>query len=369
MILRDYQEEAVLWLLQKSRGLIHAPAGSGKTRIAASALARRVWPGCRVHWIANTIEQRQQAADALSSTGCAVECSISLHCAASNPDVRDANILVVDELHHLPAESWQYIAGQIGPNTIFWGLTATPDHEDPERNAILNTAFPERFVIDRERLLASGHLVPASIFVHDVDVEGQYDEAIEERASVLLKERMRKFPYLDRFEQRRRCTWQATQEFLYENQNRNNCITSLASQAALAGKSTLLLVTSITHGEALAARIAGAVLIHSKVGRGKRKSLIEGFRDGTIRTAVCSQIADEGLDVPRADCLVLAAGGRSSGKLEQRVGRVLRPFEGKSQGIVHDMLDAGCQFAHSQCKARMRTYQRLGYACEIVSYK
>ena len=82
-----------------------------------------------------------------------------------------------------------------------------------------------------------------------------------------------------------------------------------------------------------------------------------------------SSLADEGLDVPRASVLVLAAGGRSAGKLEQRAGRVLRPFEGKSAGVVHDFLDRGCLFGHAQARARTKVYEKLGYHPEVVSSK
>src|ERR1700677_312517 len=95
--LRDYQEEAVQWLLPRFRGLIHAPAGSGKTVIAAGALARRVWEGCRVLWTANTIEQCEQAAEAIRNTGCDYACDIQVKCMAGVPDVIGSDIVICDE--------------------------------------------------------------------------------------------------------------------------------------------------------------------------------------------------------------------------------------------------------------------------------
>ena len=369
MQLRDYQEEAVAFLLPRLRALIHCPAGGGKTRIAAAALSRRVWPGAVVHWVANTVEQRQQASEALQSTPCPHECSIYLHCAAALPDVSGADILVIDECHHIPAATWLCLLEKLRPACIVWGLTATPDHPDPARDAIVSGTFREVFQIGRERLVAAGHLMQGRVFMHDLDVEGCYDEAIAAETAVLLKERMRKFPYLDMWEQRRRIQNQVTQEFIQKNENRNSGIKALASRAVAAGDSGLLLVASIDHGTLLAQGIPQAVIVHSKIGKKARAQIIEDFRAGRLGCLVSTSLADEGLDVPRASVLVLAAGGRSSGKLEQRAGRVLRPFEGKKAGIIHDFLDRGAAMAYAQAKARMRTYETLGYPVEHVTYR
>lgn len=47
----------------------------------------------------------------------------------------------------------------------------------------------------------------------------------------------------------------------------------------------------------------------------------------------------EGLDVPILDCLILAGGGRSSTRAFQRIGRVLRLYEGKERAIAFDFED------------------------------
>jgi superfamily II DNA or RNA helicase len=79
---------------------------------------------------------------------------------------------------------------------------------------------------------------------------------------------------------------------------------------------------------------------------------------------IATSLADEGLDVPRAAVLILAAGGRSASKIEQRTGRVMRPHESKEIGTIHDFADEGASFAHAQFKARMKIYKKLGYTIE-----
>ena len=66
--LRPYQSAAVEWITPRQRGMVVAPAGSGKTIIAAHAAARVLRPGQRALWVANTREQVDQAVRAIQST-------------------------------------------------------------------------------------------------------------------------------------------------------------------------------------------------------------------------------------------------------------------------------------------------------------
>ena len=372
MQLRDYQEEAIHWLIKRPRGLIHAPAGSGKTVMGAQAAALRAIMGrigvpWHTHWVCNTVEQKEQAIKALQDAPFP-EGTVYVECAAANPDVSKADLVVIDECHHIPAETWVRLAQSVKPGAVLWGLTATPFHEDPDRNAITLAAFKEVFTVDRARILASGHLVPGTGYMHDVDKPGEFDAAIEAETLLITKQRVRRFPLVSPGEHYRRARWQVTQEYLQKNENRNSTIASLATSAAAAGASVLLLVHSIEHGEGLVSRIPGASLVHSKLAKKTRAGLISGLREGTLSILVATSLADEGLDVPRASALVLAAGGRSAGKLEQRAGRVLRPHAEKVGGTIHDFLDRGSILAHAQARARMKVYEKLGYAPTVIRY-
>lgn len=348
--------------------MIVAPAGSGKTIIAAQAVARRAWSGCRVTWLANTKEQVEQGIVAIEKTGGPEGVEFEVCCVASEPDCSKTDILVVDECHHAPAESWSRTIGvALESGAVVWGFTATP-WNNPERDAMVTAAFVEFHKIERQRVEDSGHLAPGKVYMHDLDTPGQFDGEIDRLVAAEMIRRSRRFPMIQRFEHERRARWQITQEYIQANENRNSAIVSLCTSEAAAGASVLCLVFSIEHGEKLAARIPGALLCHSKLPARARRERIQGFRDGTIPVLTSTSLADEGLDVPRASRLVLASGGRSAGKLEQRAGRVLRPFEGKVVGTVHDFLDQGACFALAQARARFRVYERLGYSPEMVSY-
>lgn len=319
--------------------------------------------------MANTIEQCEQAVKAFQSVPGPEGVDFKIACAAGRPDFSDRDIVIVDEAHHSIAASWLSTLVATKPDVILWFFTATPDTGDAVRDMAFRLLVEEVFSIHRSRVEASGHLEKGKVYMHDFDVHGCFDAEINRLTVLETVRRTRKFRSIPAFEHGRRAKWQITQQFIQNNENRNHAITYICNRAAGEGLGVLLLVNSIEHGGRLATSATGSVLVHSGLGRRARRTAIEGFRDGSVPILVATSLADEGLDCPRASCLVLAAGGRAPAKLEQRAGRVLRPFEGKKGGVIHDFMDSGAQFALAQARARMKVYDKLGYNPEIVSYK
>jgi superfamily II DNA or RNA helicase len=70
---------------------------------AASGVAK---PFDKIVWLANTIEQCEQARKAISHCRWPDPVEVEVHCVAARRDVSSADILVVDECHHLPAATW-----------------------------------------------------------------------------------------------------------------------------------------------------------------------------------------------------------------------------------------------------------------------
>lgn len=362
--LRDYQTAAVSFLVQRDRGFVVAPAGAGKTAIVAQTVASKGWRGCKVGILVNTREQLEQMITAFARVE-GPEMSIDVQCAAAMPDFRDCGIVVVDEAHHSPAASW--MATIRGSGRILYGVSATPWSEDEERNKVLRDLFVDFHMIDRSVLLEAGFLAPGKVYLHDLDQPGEFDADIEREANVEIIRRCRRFPQIPRFEHERRVTWQITQEYVQKNRNRNAAAVSLTLGEAQKGESVLMLIHSIEHGQELQEQIPGSELVFSKIGAKKRRERIDAFRTGSLKILIASSLADEGFDAPRASRLVLVCGGRSAAKLEQRAGRVLRPFENKQGGVVIDFLDTGARFAYAQANARIRVYSKLGYDPEIVA--
>ena len=122
MILRDYQQKAVDWLCEHERGLVVAPAGSGKTWIGSAAIARCMGTepehNPTVGWLCNTREQASQAGDALAKfLPLPQSCILDINCAAAGKDYSAADVLVVDEAHtclHISQGGFREACAQLG---------------------------------------------------------------------------------------------------------------------------------------------------------------------------------------------------------------------------------------------------------------
>jgi superfamily II DNA or RNA helicase len=367
-----YQSRSVEFLRLRHRGFVIAPAGSGKTVIAAHAIAAVAKPSDRVGWIANTREQVEQGQLAIEQTEGAQGVEFNLWCAAAQPDVSECSILVIDEAHHLAAETWLATASA-ACGRVF-GFSATPWNDSaPERDDVLRSYFggPENFIeIFQEEVRAAGRLADGAVIFLDLDRPGEFDDAIQAKAEPEIKMRCRRFWNVPEFEHRRRVLWQFTQEAVQQNAARNAAAVLTAKQHAAAGQSVLILVASIEHGLELGAQIEGSLVVSSKMHGGvkARRAAIAAFKSGACKVLIATSLADEGLDVPIASVLVLVAGGRSAAKIIQRAGRVMRPFPGKTTGLVYDFTDRGAKFALAQARARKKVYQELGYTIETKTF-
>jgi superfamily II DNA or RNA helicase len=92
--------------------------------------------------------------------------------------------------------------------------------------------------------------------------------------------------------------------------------------------------------------------ITHEIRRSERTRAIEGFRSGECPVLVSSQVLDEGFDVPDADLAIVVGGTSSPRRHVQRVGRVLRPRDGK-RALIYEL--AVAETTETACVARRNT--------------
>jgi len=73
------------------------------------------------------------------------------------------------------------------------------------------------------------------------------------------------------------------------------------------------------------------------IDRKERDVALARFRTGELRTLVSARVLNEGIDVPDADVAVVVAGTQGEREHVQRVGRLLRPREGK-RAVVYELV-------------------------------
>jgi superfamily II DNA or RNA helicase len=370
--LRPYQETAVTSITSVGRGIVVAPAGSGKTIIAAAALDKvlraRIRPErARICWIANTIEQCQQAQDAMSLFSSIDELAeVSVCCYAAQPDLSGFDCVIADECHHVASECNARVFARC--KRVIWGFTATPIRADGlDITQVIGEVVCE---IEREQLVEDGNLakclvewltVPASADI-SVKIENEYNAIIEPKLKAArAKTNNGDLPQWI-VEEMSRTMFRFAQKFgIYENTTRDSLIIEKARELISQGQSVIILVGRIEHGETLMAQIDGSELAYSGMGKKNRRAALGAFKAGGLRCLIATQILEEGADLPIASALINAAGGKSTRKSVQTTGRVLRPFEGKECGLVIDFMDNSHGMLTAQSWQRFKTYQKLNY--------
>lgn len=390
VVLEPYQAPAVEWICTKRRAAIHSPAGSGKTIIAAAALesvltARPRTSRVQIGWVCNTVDQATQAADAITLfPRIAAVADVRIACAAAAVDWSDCAALVVDECQHAPADGW---AEQIATcNGAVWGFTATPPVESDERFPIYSSIFHEFFTITRQQV--GSRLVQASVItlnatdsglkeVIDAEIDSAmaYQRRYWNASEIAMCRRIiadvsasedRKIAAAAIMKKSEAILWGqvAFQKCVEIGIVRNVARTRAAVAKANAHRrdSVIVLVNQVDHAKDIAAMIPGAVACFSKMGAKKRRETLAEFATGQCPCIVATSLADEGLNIPRANVLVLVSAGRSNARTEQRTGRVLRSFAGKTGGIIYDFSDYWHPLAAKHSRVRHDLYRKLGYS-------
>ena len=356
MNLREYQKKAVEWA-KTSDGLIIAPAGSGKTWIAASIIKHYESIGFDFKfgcgWLAPTRETCQQARTALRVAGIPDEL-VQVRCPHESVDFSGMGLLIVDEAKHSPAVGWRRIIESC--KGFRYGFDATPWCDDPDRNEVTRTLFHNRtYEISRTDIgdsLADAYLEISH--ATDLNIQQKIDDNID-RLFVTRRRYMR----ISDDELKRMCAWESLVDIgICQNRERNQYAINYALEHL--DMQTLILIPRITLGEEYEAAIPRSLLVHSKIGKKQRKAAMEEFKVGNLRTMIATSLADEGLDLPNVELLIMVSGGRSSQKTIQRASRALRKTETKNCATIVDFSDKFHPIGAFHAKKRMKCYRELG---------
>jgi DNA repair protein RadD len=342
--LRDYQRAVVERIgaarrTGRRRLLVPAPTGSGKTVIAADAVATAATANQRVLFLVHRRELVQQASRKLYDVGLdhgiiaagfpgrpdalvQVASIGTLHRRAvrsSAMPMPEAEMLVVDEAHHAPARTWTRII-KFYPSAVVIGLSATPCRADGRG---LGTLFECLIKCPSIReLIELGYLVPTRVFAPtkpDLEgirtVAGDFDE--------------------DQLEKR------------FDRPMLVGDIVTHWHRLA-APLRTVVFAISRSHAVHLRDEFARsgvvACYLDGDTPAQERDLILANLKTGTVEVVVNVGVLCEGWDQPEVQCIVLARPTKSFGLYRQIVGRGLRPAPGKDHLLVLD--HAGATHMH-----------------------
>ena len=271
-------------------------------------------------------------------------CSVQ---SAVNEDdlLSESKMIMFDECHHLPSNTMNEVARKADNAYYRIGVSATPWRDagdDILIEAILSKRKQENS-INASKLIDLGFLVPCTIYFVPIKqvFPGKSYHSVYKKAIV-------------------------------ENQERNEAAVKIACKMnKMRDSTTLILIQHVKHGETLQemlfkkipeesftvtvenpktgkeqlVRVKNIEFLSGKDDAIRRKAVIQATKEKKVKILIGSTIADEGLDIPSLDVLILLGGGKSSTRAFQRVGRVLRLYKDKETGkekdraIVFDFVD------------------------------
>jgi superfamily II DNA or RNA helicase len=358
-----HQTEAVeTWWREKGRGVVVLPTGTGKTFMAIMAIAKAARPALVV---TPTIDLLNQWYGELSL---AFDVPIGLM-GGGHHDLQPITVttydsayiyvekwgnrfglLVFDECHHLPGPTTQIAAiASIAPFRL--GLTATPERADG-----LDSSYPDLIgpiVYRREiRQLAGDFLAEYTTQRLYVDLAPEELQRYE-----WCRETYRRFLFdrgislsgpsgLQRFVAESCRSTEGRQAFLAFREQRRLAQAAPAKLDLLArlltkhrGERTLV----FTADNATVYRIARQFLVPAITHQTKakeRRAILARFHAGEYTVLVTSQVLNEGVDVPAARVGIVLSGTGSIREHVQRLGRLLRKYEGK-QALLYEVVARG----------------------------
>lgn len=349
--LRDYQVEAVDAVARGRQGVVVAPCGAGKTMIGVGIIARaatRAVVLCHTQDLVDQWVERIQGRlginagvlgagehDVQTVTVAMVQTLIQADRAEIQALARGVGLLILDEAHHCPAETFRSVVEHF-PARYRVGLTATPERSDGLTSVMYWTLGGILHRVTHARLVKCGALAPAEVR----PVETRFEWVAGEDGE----------------------SWNDLAEALVENDERNGLICDLVAREYAAGHVVLVLSGRVEHcGELarlLCARGVPAIAATGKSKKADRQRAIEDVRAGALRVLCASTIADEGLDIPSLTRVVQAFPSRAQGRAIQRLGRLMRPQPGKPTPVLYDIVDTRVPTLRHQWAARRRAYQQ-----------
>ncbi|HEY7035785.1 MAG TPA: DEAD/DEAH box helicase [Thermomicrobiales bacterium] len=355
---RPYQEEAIdAWAKHGGRGVIVLPTGAGKTVVALMAAARL---GVRTLVVAPTIELLHQWRAALSERlgypldevgivgggkRTVRDLTVITYDSAAMPHRRldGFGLLIVDEVHHLPARAYRSIAGKV--NAPFrLGLSATPERSDDGHEALDHLVGPIVYRKSAAELSRDQHIAAYTekrLFVDlTADERFRYDQLMAEykwylathraylggRPETLFVELIRRSGQDPAARSALRAHHQARLIAL-------NAEAKLAKVSELLAKHQADKVIVFSEYNSMVDILSERLLLPAITYRTplpERRRVLDRFRSGDYAKLVTGRVLNEGVDVPDANVAIVVSGSSATREYIQRLGRVLRPKREKA---------------------------------------
>lgn len=253
-------------------------------------------------------------------------------------------LLVVDEVHHLPADKFKHIAlHSLAYHRM--GLSATPVREDGRHEELFPLLGGIVYYKSPQDLVDQGYLSPYRIIT--VKVKLKQDER---RLYEQLRAKYRLLVGAKRFEEvleaARRGDPKAIEalrihsdmrQVIALSQSKIDKAVEIAREEYENGGKVIVFTQYIDQAEEIAKRL-GALLLTGETPDSDRKRALEQFKKAPRGILVVTTVGDEGLDIPDANVGIIVSGTGSRRQFIQRLGRLLRPKSNKTEARLYEIV-------------------------------
>lgn len=258
--------------------------------------------------------------------------------------VADYGHVIVDECHHLSAQSFERVARAAKARFVA-GLSATVARKDGHHPIIFMQCGPVRRRVDARAQAATRP------FDHFVLVQPTPFQPV-------------RAPHPDR-----RMEFQSLYQDLIDDEIRNRRIVDDVVESVNSGRSPLVLTERNDHldrlEQLLAAHVPHLVALRAGLGKKQRQAITDRLAaipadEGRVILATGKDVG-EGFDDSRLDTLFLTLPVSWRGTVAQYAGRLHRLHDGKREVRIYDYADLNAPMLARMFDRRCRGYEGIGY--------
>ena len=388
---RQYQKNAVKEVLKRSRGIIQAATGTGKTLVIGQLIANtcvntlvlahtksvfnqiyndlnnnlkipigRLGDGI-VDIKKITVAMPQSLVETVDTYKRRLVKGVWKNVKTKKQQVKEkarsllmnTEMLICDEAHHISASTVQLISNECSNAFYRVGVSATPWRDDLLDILIEAQTGRTIYKYSATEAIEAGYLARPHIHMVGFKQERQpkyITKYVLNKKTKVEELKNVKMEYADLYD---KC--------VINNIKRNKLIEHLVRQRYAMGESVLVIVKRIQHGENLHELLKDLDKdIRYVNGEDNPEFLQQTLNDldqKKIRVCIATGIFSEGVDIRRLNTVINTTAADSSVNAMQVVGRALRKVPGKDEVHIFDIADYNCRWLGEHSKNRLSIYR------------
>lgn len=344
----DYQETALKQLLKYETGSLVAPVGAGKTELMLSLITDLCAPSLILVHTTGLLNQTVERCETWLNyipgiygagkkiikdiTVAMVQTIVREQVSRIHPLYGRFGCLIQDELHHAPSVTFTDVITRF-PCRYKYGFTATPFRKDKLEKIIFRVVGPIRAKVPVAVVQNAGRCIWPEIIPIYTNFYYHVNSADE---------------------------WTKLVNAIAEDPDRNAIICRTVIEN-LEGNG-LVLTDRIGHAEILSKMLSefSPVLLTGNLTRRQREESMNRIKAGVHLTIGTIHLLGEGLSINRWNQLFLVSPIVGGSRTIQALGRITRPYPGKTKAQLFDFIDIRVPMLKQAARKRFLLYEGRG---------